>query len=479
VVAITGLLAGSLDAQESADGSRAFIKFVRPVSARSQPVSSDPAESVAALPAPSSPVASNSPFQPNSLADLESLALANNPTLARSQARVNAAQGNYLQSGLYANPEIGYVADEMGNPGGTGQQGAYIGQKIITAKKLQLNRSAAAWEIEQAELGWQAQERRVLNDVRVAYYELLVARRSVELQEELLKIGQQGIKVAEALQVAKEVGRADLLQAQIEVESANIELANAKNRYRAACRRLAAVVGLPNLDSAQLVGNLEAELPQFSWEQSLQRLLAESPELAQVQAGVERARWVLQRECAGRVPDIDTLVNVKYDNNTNRTITGVLVGVPLPVFNRNQGNIVRAQADVAAAESEVQRLELALRDRLAIAFQRYESARQQADRYSTKLLPAAKESLDLVTSGYRQGQFPYLTLLTAQRTYFRVSLTYLECLRTLRASTVAIEGLLLSGGLGADAEAMGDATATDAGSGRGGNDLRVLSGATQ
>jgi cobalt-zinc-cadmium efflux system outer membrane protein len=242
---------------------------------------------------------------------------------------------------------------------------------------------------------------------------------------------------------------------------------------------LAAVVGLPNLDSAQLVGNLEAELPQFSWEQSLQRLLAESPELAQVQAGVERARWVLQRECAGRVPDIDTLVNVKYDNNTNRTITGVLVGVPLPVFNRNQGNIVRAQADVAAAESEVQRLELALRDRLAIAFQRYESARQQADRYSTKLLPAAKESLDLVTSGYRQGQFPYLTLLTAQRTYFRVSLTYLECLRTLRASTVAIEGLLLSGGLGADAEAMGDATATDAGSGRGGNDLRVLSGATQ
>ena len=56
-------------------------------------------------------------------------------------------------------------------------------------------------------------------------------------------------------------------------------------------------------------------------------------------------------------------------------------------------------------------------------------------------------SLDLVASGYRQGQFDYLTLLTAQRTYFRVNLAYLESLRQFHTSRVAIEGLLLSGGL--------------------------------
>ena len=163
---------------------------------------------------------------------------------------------------------------------------------------------------------------------------------------------------------------------------------------------------------------------------------------------MERARWALQRECAGRVPNIDTLASVRYDTSTQSTIAGVSIGMPLPVFDRNQGNIRRAQAELIDAEQEVQRLELQLRNRLAAAFQRYENARQQVERYSQNVLPTAKESLDLIVAGYRQGEFPYLTLLTAQRTYFRVNLTYLESLRDLRTSTIAIEGLMLSGGLG-------------------------------
>jgi cobalt-zinc-cadmium efflux system outer membrane protein len=127
--------------------------------------------------------------------------------------------------------------------------------------------------------------------------------------------------------------------------------------------------------------------------------------------------------------------------------------MPLPVFDRNQGNIRRAQAEVIDATQEVQRLELQLRNRLATVFQRYDSARQQVESYSQNVLPTAKESLDLIVSGYRQGEFPYLTLLTAQRTYFRVNLTYLESLRDLHTSTIGIEGLLLSGGLGPEGRA--------------------------
>jgi cobalt-zinc-cadmium efflux system outer membrane protein len=389
---------------------------------------------------------------PATLAELESLALNHNPTLSQSAARITAAQGRYVQGGLYPNPSIGYVGDEIGNEGRGGQQGAFVGQRIITAKKLQLNRAAGAQEIAQAEWAWQAQQRRVVNDVRVAYYELLVARRAVELQDQLQSIGQQGVKSAEALEVAKEVSRTDVLQARVEAEAAAIQLQNARNRYQAAGRKLAAVVGVPDLDVRLLQGDLDADRDPRSWETALATLLAESPELAQAQAGVQRAHWALQRECAGRVPNIDAEASVKYDHATQNTVAGVTIGVPLPVFDRNQGNIRRAQAELIAAEQEVHRLELQLRDRLAAVFQRYENAQQQVERYSRNVLPVAKESLDLVTAGYRQGEFPYLTLLTAQRTYFRVSLTYLESLRELRASTVAIEGLLLSGALGPGGE---------------------------
>jgi cobalt-zinc-cadmium efflux system outer membrane protein len=194
----------------------------------------------------------------------------------------------------------------------------------------------------------------------------------------------------------------------VEVEAATIELQNARNRHTAAQRRLAAVVGAPDLDLNHLQGDLEAELQRISWDEALGRLLSESPEVARTHAGVERARWALQRECAGRVPNIDTQVSVRYDTSTDHTMTDhtiadVSIGMPLPVFDRNQGNICRARAELMEAEQEIQRLELQLRSRLAAAFQRYENARQQVERYSQNVLPTAKESLDLIVAGYRQG----------------------------------------------------------------------------
>jgi cobalt-zinc-cadmium efflux system outer membrane protein len=123
------------------------------------------------------------------------------------------------------------------------------------------------------------------------------------------------------------------------------------------------------------------------------------------------------------------------------------VGVPLQIFNRNQGNILKAQSELGVASGEVRRVELELQSRLAEAYERYISADQQVNRYVNEILPDAKKSLDLVRSGYEQGEFNYLELLTAQRTYFRVNLAYLESLREFWISRVRIEGMLLTGGL--------------------------------
>ena len=78
-----------------------------------------------------------------------------------------------------------------------------------------------------------------------------------------------------------QVSRVDFLQARVEVEAAAIELQNAKNRSTAVCRKMAAIVGVPNLDSSRLQGNLDAELKALTWDATLARLLSESPELAQ------------------------------------------------------------------------------------------------------------------------------------------------------------------------------------------------------
>lgn len=381
------------------------------------------------------------------LAELEQLAERCNPTLVQASARVQAARGQYLQVGLYPNPVVGYQGTEIGNEGRAGQQGGFIGQELVTAGKLRLNRGIASQEIRQAEFAWQAQRFRVLTDVRRGFYDVLVAQRTMELTEQLVRIGEEGVKAAEQLLKAKEAARVDLLQARIEADSARVLLEKARNRHAAFWRNLAAVVGSPDMQASPLAGSLQDGMVPLTWEDTLNQLLSTSPQLAGAQAGVARAQAALSRECAGRIPNVDVQAGVQYDNATRDTIAGVQVGVPIPIYNRNQGNIRRAQAELTVAQYEVNRVRLALQQRLAAVFEQYATARQQVDKYTSNILPDAQESLKLVSSGYRQGEFSYLVLLTAQRTYFQTNLAYLDALRDLRAAGVTIEGNLLTDSL--------------------------------
>jgi cobalt-zinc-cadmium efflux system outer membrane protein len=133
----------------------------------------------------------------------------------------------------------------------------------------------------------------------------------------------------------------------------------------------------------------------------------------------------------------------QHDNTTTNNIHTVQAYLTVPLFNRNQGNIAAAQAQIGAAQADIERLTLELRNRLAIAFERYANSQQQVQQYAQAILPDAAESLKLVREAYSSGQIGYLQLLTSQRTYFQANLAYLDALRELRQSVAVIDGLLL------------------------------------
>jgi cobalt-zinc-cadmium efflux system outer membrane protein len=380
------------------------------------------------------------------LAELEDLAQRTNPTLNQAAARVEAARGRFVQVGLYPNPVAGYMGSEIGNSGLAGQQGGFVSQEVVTAGKLQLSREVAAQEVQQAQWAWDTQSQRVLTDVRRGFYEALVAQRSLELTEHLAQVGDEGVKTVDALIKAKEKARGDLLQAKIEADTAKILLERARNRHAAVWRSLSAVVGT-DVEPQPLAGDLHDDLPQLTWDDTFARLLERSPQLAGAQSGVARAQAALNREFAGRLPNVDLLAAVQHDASTEDTFASLQVGVPIPLYNRNQGNIRTAQAELIAAMNEVQRIQLALNQRLAAVFEQYTNARFQVEKYQRDIVPNAEESLKLTTSGYKQGEFNYVSLLTAQRTFFQTNLAYLDALRELRAAATLIEGDLLSDSL--------------------------------
>ena len=381
-----------------------------------------------------------------SLAELEAIAERSNPSLAQAAARVEALRGRCVQVGLYPNPTAGYIGSEIGNEGRAGQQGGFVNQELVTAGKLKLNREVVCQEIDQANWAYQSQRLRVLTDVRRSFYEVLVAQQTMELTGQLVGIGEQGIKSTEELLKAKEVAGNDVLQAKIEADSARVFLERARNRYIAAWRSLAAVMGI-DMPPRPLIGNIQDGMGQLTWEESLRNLWAQSPQLASAHSGVARAQAALRREYAGRTPNVELQTSVQYDNASGYTFASVQLGAPIPVFNKNQGNIRRAEAELIAAQHDVKRTELELQQRLAVAFEQYTNARYQVEKYRKDILPNALESLKLTTTGYRQGQLSYLALLTAQRTYFQTNVTYLEAIRDLRMAAATIEGNLLSDSL--------------------------------
>jgi cobalt-zinc-cadmium efflux system outer membrane protein len=377
------------------------------------------------------------------LDELEQLARVNNPSLAQAEARIRALRGSWVQAGLPPNPSVGYLASEIGDDDRAGQQGGYVGQEFITGGKLQLNRAVVAQEIQRAEQQWAAMQLRVQTDVRRAYYSALVAQRRADLSTELVRVSGEAVSASRELIEAEEIPQAGLLQTEVEQQNAVILSMTANNELQAAWRQLSSVVGV-EMPMRRLEGNV-TELPALlNWEEQLARVTTASPEVAAAVSNLARAQMALRRARAEPIPDIITQFSVQFDNATEDTIAGVQVGMPLPIWNRNQGGIRQAEAEITQARRNADRVELDLKRRLAIAFQTYSSARAQADTYKTQILPKADETFRIVQRGYRLGELGYLDLLTAQRTYSQTNLSYLGALEALWRSWAEIDGLLLS-----------------------------------
>jgi cobalt-zinc-cadmium efflux system outer membrane protein len=384
-----------------------------------------------------------------SLEELEGIALQSNPALGQALARVEAAQGGWVQTGLPPNPVIGYSGQQLGSGGEAEQQGVFLGQEIVTGKKLKLNREAASWEVDRAEREFESVQLRVLTDVRIGYYEVLIAQRRRELATELVRISDKGVEAAEALLEGMEVGEADPLRARVEAETAGIFLQTATNQHTQAWRQLVAVLGTPNLTLQQLHGELEADDIHLVWEEALQQILCESPEIAAAMAEVQATRWAVERAHAEVIPNVEVQAVLQDDRGTGSSNANLQISLPIPILNRNQGGIRRAHAQAAAAEQAVDRIGLELQVRLADAFQRYESARNEVDAYSRDdgILDKTNRSLALVRKGYEGGEVGVQDMLSVQRTYFQTNLAYLDSLRELWVSMMEIRGLVVQGSL--------------------------------
>ena len=395
-------------------------------------------------------IAQPEPVQGLAVEELEELASKSNPSILRANAQIAAARGRAYQVGLRPNPEVGLDFQQLGSEGLAEQYGIMVRQEVVRGQKLQLNRSIVMHEVAVLEQAWVAQRQRVITDVRIAYVRALRAAQQVELSQQLLQIGLQGIDVSKELLSVGEIGRAELLQAEIEVESAEILLRNAKNHQLAVWRELAAVTGQPSLAIQPLAGNLAASGQDLQFEQSLQDLRSRSPEVAAVFSEIERARCNLKRQQIEAQPNvtIQGLINWR-DNGIGGDPDGAFtVALPLPLWNKNTGAIREARHQLDAAQHALSQVELELKQRLTPVFEQYGNAKEEVRRYEERILPKVAETLELTRKSYELGQVSFNSLLIVQRTYANTQIAHLDAEEDLQIAQLKISGMLLSGSFG-------------------------------
>jgi len=399
------------------------------------------------------PVVPNNEQAPASLSlpDLERMGLSTNPTIAGAQALVEQERGLMQQVGLYPNPSFGYIRSDPSAPArGPGQnetQGVFFSQELVVPGKRQLNRAIESQDVRWRQWQVEAQRERVLNDVRIQFFEILGAQRAIESALELEKLAEQAVAMADTAIKAKGAARTDVVRAEIQLQAIRVSLHDARLRHQSAWKQLGFLLGRPELPPAVLAGNLEDDIPQLDWQESLKTLLANSPVLRAQEAKVQEARYSWQRARLEAVPNLTVQVVAEHDQVQKFNTVSTLLTLPVPIFNRNQGNVYNAAATITQQQKELERLELALYHQLAASFRTYEIARSHAERIKKEILPRVKENLDLTNQAQKAGKFSIFPLLEARQLFFETHHAYIDALTELHKTGIEIKGMLLTGGL--------------------------------
>jgi cobalt-zinc-cadmium efflux system outer membrane protein len=397
------------------------------------------------------------------LEELQQMALQNNPTLAQSAANIQADEGRKKQSGLYPNPTVGYQGEQIrGGSFHGGEQGFFVQQDIVLSGRLGLNRAIFDQELKQAETEAEEQKVRVVTNVRMSYIQALAAQQTLELRQHLSKLADAAVQTSPQLANVGQADAPDVLESEVEAQQAELAVTMAEQNQQRVWKTLSAVVGNPRLPLMRVEGKLE-DTPPVNADELVEKIVNESPAVRIAELGVKRAEATLARAKRESIPDLQIRGGMQQNgellSEPNGKPVGLQgfadVGMRIPIFNHNQGNVATAKADLERAKREVERVKLVLRERAASVVQNYAFSQTAVDRYKSQMIPRAQKACEMYAKKYQEMAAAYPQVVIAQRTLMQLEVSYITALETFATSSVSLQSYLLTDGLEAPSQPGG------------------------
>ena len=403
-------------------------------SALSQGVSQRPVVGEEAL-----QTAATAPATPLSLTKAIELALEGSPEVAAATRQWEATEGQVLQGRARPNPELAYSLEDARSR--TRTQSWQLNLPVELGGKRAARTKAAEKSREQAQAQLNELKAALRANVATAYFDVLTAQERLVLAKDSVALAKSSTDTVAKRVAAGKVSPVEESKARVAEAGIRVELAQAASEQRNALSRLFALLGKIEAPFTVLEGKAE-NLPPVPKLADLQSLISSSPAVVLARIEVDRRKALTDLEQSKRVPDITVSAGIQRSNETQRNILLFGVSVPLPVFDRNQGNLLEALKLEDKARDELQGATVRLHSEVAQAQERLSTIAAEVQSLRQDGLPGAKSAYDAATIGFENGKFNFLEVLDAQRTYFTAKSQYLKALGEAHRAAADVDRLL-------------------------------------
>lgn len=363
-------------------------------------------------------------------------AFSNNPELAAAQWDIGIAQGDLQQAGLMPNPQVSWEAEDTRRNSRTttvliNQQIELGGKRGARVDVASRNQDAVGIELERKRNVLRADVIQAFSSASTAQQRVLLARQSLELAERGLRVAQGRIKSGKTSPV-------EGTRAEVQLSEVRLELRRAERDETSALQQLALVMGAP-LPVFLVVGDSSRSMPAVPDPLLLLDRIDRTAELRLAALQIDQREASLELERAQRIPDLTVSVGSQYDALERERVNVVGLSMPIPLFNRNQGNVLAAARRTDQARDLRNASELRLRTEIQTTLDQWRTANTEVASFNQTILPAAQSAVDTATRGFEMGKFNFLDVLDAQRTLISARTQYIQAITEATNAWVRIE----------------------------------------
>lgn len=376
------------------------------------------------------------------LTEIMDLAIARHPALAGATSLVEQSRGQQVAAAAYPNPSISGSAGRgsIRDPS-TGvsiiEHTVTVGQPVEWPAKRAARQRAANAGLAGAQAGLEETRLTVLADVKVAFYQLLLAQRDADVATQNLATVEDVLRTVKIRVSAGEATPFEAIKANVEVQKARKEVSRTQNALLVVCVKLNTVTAGALGKHFSIQGDFEPLRNEIDLESMTALAVERHPTIRRLRKLLEQAEESVVEERESRIPNL--IVQGSYHREAGDQSILAGLSVPIPLWYRRQGEIQTALGAKHRIEAERLRAENDLENAVTESVQEARTAKEQIEVFEKGLLRQAEQALGIARVSFRQGAASLLDLLDAQRVYRQTLLEYAQARSALAIAIARLE----------------------------------------